>query len=67
MHKADWDLFQQKLDSQINAINLEYKTLEEIENALVTWTKVVKNVMDAAIPKSYHQYVYQLKQKKHRK
>ncbi len=61
MHKADWDLFQRKLDSQINVTNLEDKTLEETENALVTWTKVVKNVMGAAIPKSNHQYVYQLK------
>ncbi len=61
MHEADWDLFQQKLNSQINVTNLDDKTLEEIENALVTWTKVVKNAMDAAIPKSNHQYVYQLK------
>ncbi len=61
MHKADWDLFQRKLDSQINVTNLEDKTLEETENALVTWTNVVKNVMDTAIPKSNHQYVYQLK------
>ena len=60
-HKADWDLFQYKLDSQINVTNFEGNTAEQLETATLKWTKTVKNAMDAAIPKSSYQYTYQLK------
>ncbi len=58
-HKVDWDLFQQKLDSQIIIINFEESTAEEIERALTPWTNVVKNAMDTVIPKSNYQCIYQ--------
>lgn len=61
IHKADWDLFQHKLDQQINVSDLEGDTPEQIEVATSTWIKAVKNAMDVAIPKSNYQYIYQLK------
>jgi len=60
-HKADWDLFQYKLDSQINVMNFEGNTVEQLENATLRWIKNIKNAMDVAIPKSSYQYTYQLK------
>ena len=61
IHKADWDLFQHKLDQQINVSDLEGDTPEQIEVATSTWIKAVKNAMDVAIPKSNYQCIYQLK------
>ena len=60
-HLADWDLFQYKLDSQINVINFEGSNVKQLENATLSWIKIVKSAMDTAIPKSTHQYIYQLK------
>ncbi len=60
-HKADWDLFQHKLDSQINVLNLDGNNEEQLENATMNWIKVVKSAMDTAIPKSTYQFIYQLK------
>ncbi len=41
-HKADWELFKYKLDSQISVINLDNKSVEQLENAITNWIKVVK-------------------------
>lgn len=60
-NKADWDLFQHILDSKINVTKLDGNTVEEIESALTSWTNLIKNAMDSAIPKSSFQYTYQLK------
>ncbi len=43
-HKADWDLFQYKLDSLINVTNLEGKTAEQLENATLKWIKKKKKL-----------------------
>ncbi len=45
-NNADWDLFQNKLDTQVHLTNLDGNTIEESLN----WLKTVKNAMDAAIP-----------------
>ncbi len=60
-NKADWDLFQYKLDSQINVTDLEGSTVEQLEEVTMSWLKAVKNAMEVAIPKSNYQYIYQLK------
>ena len=60
-HKADWDIFQRHLDSQVNVTNLEGHSVERIESETQRWLKTIKNAMDKAIPKSSHQYIYQLK------
>ncbi len=41
--------------------NLDNKSVEQLGNAIMNWIKVVKNVMDAAIPKSTYRFTYQLK------
>ncbi len=61
INKADWDLFHHKLDSQINVINYDASNVEQLENTIMDWIKTVKSAMDIAIPKSTHQYIYQLK------
>ncbi len=43
IRNANWNLFQQKLDSQINIIDFEGKNLEQIETELTNWTNIVKN------------------------
>ncbi len=60
-HKADWELFKHKLDSQISVTNLDNNSVEQLENATKNWIKVVKNAMDTAIPKSTFKFTYQLK------
>ncbi len=40
---------------------MDGSNVEQLENATLNWIKVVKNAMDTAIPKSTHQYIYQLK------
>ncbi len=59
-NKADWDLFQQKLDSQINVTNFDGCNSEQLENATLSWIKAVKTSMNAAIPTSTHKITYQL-------
>ncbi len=39
---ADWDIFQYKLDSQINVTNLDCKTVEQIKNEIMSWLKLLK-------------------------
>ncbi len=60
INKADWDLFQHKLDAHINVTNFEGSNFEQIENATTEWTNTVKNAMETSIPKSTHKYIYQL-------
>ncbi len=45
----------------MNVINFEGSNVKQLENATMSWIKIVKSAMDAAIPKSTHQYIYQLK------
>lgn len=59
-NKAEWDLFQYKLDSQIKVTSLEGHNINQIDTALLTRTKLVKNTMDIAIPKANYQFIYQL-------
>ncbi len=40
---------------------MDGSNVEQLENATLNWIKVVKNATDTAIPKSTHQYIYQLK------
>ncbi len=61
LYGADWDLFQYKLDSQLNLENLDDLNPIQLEDATERWINVVKNAMNAAIPKSTHQFTYQLK------
>ncbi len=60
-NNADWELFQNKLNTQINLTNLDGNTIKQLEEASVHWLKTVKNAMDVAIPKSSYQFIYQLK------
>ncbi len=60
-HKADWELFKHKLHSQISVTNLDNNSVEQLENATKNWIKMVKNVMDTAIPISTYKFTYQLK------
>ncbi len=41
--------------------NLDNKSVEQLENEIMNWIKVVKNAMDATIPKSTYKFTYQLK------
>lgn len=41
-HKADWDLFQHKLESQVNVTNLDGNNIVQLENATMNWIHVVK-------------------------
>ena len=59
MHKADWDIFQSKQDTQVNITNLDGSNAEQLENATLNWIKTVKNASDAVIPKSSYS-IYQL-------
>ncbi len=43
IQNANWDWFQQKLDSQINLIDFEGKNLEQKETELTNWMNIVKN------------------------
>jgi len=61
INKADWDLFHHKLDSRMIVTNFEGSNDEQLENATIDWINIVKSAMDIAIPKSTHQYIYQLK------
>lgn len=61
IYKADWDRFQLKLDSHINVTNYEGNNAEQLENATKKWIRVIKSAMDSGIPKSTHQYTYQIK------
>ena len=61
LHRADWELFQNKLDQKVNITELDGNTLEQLEDATKSWTNAVKNAMDIAIPKSNYQYIYQIK------
>ncbi len=40
---------------------MDGSAVQQLENATLNGIKVVKNAMDTAIPKSTHQYIYQLK------
>ncbi len=61
MHKADWDLFQYKLDTQIHVTDLQGYNVEQLEQTIINWTKVVKNAMHIAISKGNYKFIYQLK------
>ncbi len=56
MNKADWNLFQYKLDFQINVTNFHGSDSEQLENATLNWIKTVKSSMDTVIPTSTHHF-----------
>lgn len=60
LHKADWEVFQQKLDREVNIVDLDGKNLQQLEDATSSWIKAIKDAMNIAIPKS-NQYIFQLK------
>ncbi len=57
INKADWDLFQYKVDSHINLLNLEGNSVEQLETATEKWMDTVKRAMQIAIPKSSYKYI----------
>ena len=61
LHKADLEVFQQKLDREVNIVDLDGKNLQQLEDPTSSWIKAIKDAMNIAIPKSNHQYVFQLK------
>ena len=60
LHKADWEVFQQKLVREVNIVDLDGKNLQQLKDATSSWIKAIKDAMNIAIPKS-NQYIFQLK------
>ena len=60
LHKADWEVFQQKLDREVKIVDFDGKNLQQLEDPTSSWIKAIKDAMNIAIPKS-NQYIFQLK------
>lgn len=60
LNKANWNIFQQTLDTEIQLTDLNQKSTQEIENNATNLFETIHKAMEAAIPKSTYKRVTQL-------
>ncbi len=60
-NKANWELFKETLNKNINLKDLNECNLEQLEKATKEWMEIIKQAMDKAIPKNSKKFIYQLK------
>ncbi len=61
LNKANWDAFQEVLESKIQVKELDDCSTEETETEVKNSTDTVKEAMEKYIPKREHKFVYQLR------